>query len=261
MKKIYFIALLFGFFILKLSIVYALEPISKPTIPTNNKNETEKVLVVPSSNLVKDSSGILDKRYIELLERVNQQNSLLWNPYNTSIAILAFLVAFGAIGFAFMIYRQGKDYRDQRDTEVKAFFKKQEDLNTEARSNLLAQGRELDVQIKTTIDEMQTRINGVEESTKTIEESKLKELKEKIAKLMIQKESVTGQVANLSSAVSVEYESPTSLSFSSLSAPSWHRCSQCKFGFKLLGARVPGMTIMGTSGSAQCPKCGNIDSI
>ncbi|GEM_PF-6913464 len=259
MKKtilsVFFSILLFS----QSSFVLAAETLSQSV----TTDKMEKILPATLSN-------ISDQRYIELLERVNQQTSLLWTPYNTFIAALGVLVAFGAIFSAVLIYWQSKDYREQRKSEVKAFFEEQEKLNKEARSNLLAQGRELDTQIKTTIDEIQTRIDGVEASTKTIEEQKLKELKEKIAKLMIQKESISSQVANLSGAVSVEYEDPDSLYSNSASVsafgiktPSWHRCSQCKFGFRLIQERfrLPQYSVLGTGGNVQCPKCGNVDSI
>ncbi|MDO8490342.1 MAG: hypothetical protein Q7S47_02915, partial [bacterium] len=237
-------------------IVFALEPISMSVAPMNDIDKTGQVLRAAVFSAAQDGSENFDKRYIELLEKVNQQTSLLYNPYNTIIAILAFLVAVGSISFALMIYRQGKDYREQRDSAMKAFLEQQEKLNEEVRLSFLEKSRELEEQVKLTLKEAQ-------KAEQSKDQPRYDELKEKIDSLMKQREDVQSQSVRLSGAVFVEHEDPMRLSFTGLglTTPSLHRCSQCKFGFRLLGARPAGVTAMPSNDNVQCPKCGNVDLV
>src|SRR3989344_6410902 len=66
--------------------------------------------------------GTTTQAYLEILEKTNQQLSLWYNPYGLMVAALTGLVALLAIVFAFVLWRQGKDYSDAR----KKFFEEQE---------------------------------------------------------------------------------------------------------------------------------------
>lgn len=252
--KRYCVALFIGYILMN-STVLALEQESEATV-LNSKNEARQVLIAPPSNEMRVNSQDFDKRYIELLEKVNQQTSLLWTPYNTFIAALGVLIALGAIISVYFIYRQGKDYKDQRNSEINAFFKRQEKLNEETRLKLSQKSRELEEQVKSTLQEAQ-------KAEQSSDEPKYVELKEKIERLMKQREVVQSQVSNLSGAVMVEYDSPKSLSLGMSSTPSWIRCSQCKFGYRLMGVQTQFAyaTNPFERGNAQCPKCGNIDQV
>jgi hypothetical protein len=50
-------------------------------------------------------------QYQQILEKTNQQLGLWYNPYSLSISILTLLVALLAIFFAYIMWRQGKEYR------------------------------------------------------------------------------------------------------------------------------------------------------
>lgn len=57
--------------------------------------------------------------YIQILEKTNQQLSLWYNPYGLAVGILTALVALLAIIFAWVLWRQGKEYRDIFDKFLK----------------------------------------------------------------------------------------------------------------------------------------------
>lgn len=50
--------------------------------------------------------------YVSVLEKTNQQLSLWYNPYGLMIGILTLLVALLAIYFAYILWRQSRDYKD-----------------------------------------------------------------------------------------------------------------------------------------------------
>jgi len=50
--------------------------------------------------------------YLEILEKTNQQLSLWYNPYGLMIAILTLLIAVLAIFFSYILWKQGKEYKD-----------------------------------------------------------------------------------------------------------------------------------------------------
>jgi hypothetical protein len=52
-----------------------------------------------------------DSLHIALLERVNSQLSLVWNPLGVMIGALGVLFAVGAIASGLILYRQGREYR------------------------------------------------------------------------------------------------------------------------------------------------------
>src|SRR3989344_565750 len=52
------------------------------------------------------------QNYINVLEKTNLQLSLWYNPYGLMVGVLTLLVALLAIYFAYILYRQGRDYKD-----------------------------------------------------------------------------------------------------------------------------------------------------
>ena len=52
------------------------------------------------------------QNYIEILEKTNQQLSLWYSPFSLVVGFLGIFIALLAIFFAFVLWRQGKDYRD-----------------------------------------------------------------------------------------------------------------------------------------------------
>lgn len=99
------------------------------------------------------------QNYIEILEKTNAQLSLWYNPYGLMIGILTLLVAVLAIYFAYILYRQGRDYQD--------FLEKQK--------NIL--GEETRGHAKKVLDEyIQSRNKELEGSTGEVKEKIEKEL-------------------------------------------------------------------------------------
>lgn len=60
-----------------------------------------------------------DSLYISVLEKTNQQLGLATNPLSLMVAALGVLFTIGAIVAGWLLYRQGRDYRDQRDKTLK----------------------------------------------------------------------------------------------------------------------------------------------
>lgn len=50
--------------------------------------------------------------YVDILEKTNQQLSLWYNPYGVLVGILGLFMALLAIFFAYILWRQGRDYKD-----------------------------------------------------------------------------------------------------------------------------------------------------
>lgn len=65
----------------------------------------------------------MENQYIQILEKTNQQLSLWSNPYGIMVSVLTALFAVLTIISAFIIYRQGRDYKDA----MSAFLKEQEE--------------------------------------------------------------------------------------------------------------------------------------
>ncbi len=59
-----------------------------------------------------------DSLYIALLEKVNSQLSLATNPWSLMVSGLGLLFTIGAIIAGWLLYRQGKDFREQRATTL-----------------------------------------------------------------------------------------------------------------------------------------------
>lgn len=62
-----------------------------------------------------------DSLYIDFLQRVNQQLGPLSNPYGIMVAAFGVLFAAGAIIAAFIIWRQGREYRRLLDGEIEKY--------------------------------------------------------------------------------------------------------------------------------------------
>ena len=90
--------------------------------------------------------SINTQNYIDILEKTNTQLSLWYNPYGLMIGILSILIAVLAILFAFILWRQGKDYKDAFNT----FLDEQKEVSTNEIKKVILEARGiLDEQINT----------------------------------------------------------------------------------------------------------------
>lgn len=213
-----------------------------------------------------DSSTSQD--YIEILEKTNQQLSLGWTPINIIVGILTFLVAILTIGltvgFAFISYRQGREYQQKIDDSLKKsreyFEKIVQERNQKA--------KEIEEKFSSIISKYEAKLK---ELLKTPEEQKkqIDEIEKSIQQLKTEKELLSAQTGSIS--VTPEYNDYSPLTGSSYlaSRPRYHKCSQCGFGFNVnddcsrFGLQYPFLSTLHVNSGATvtCPKCGNIDKL
>ena len=108
------------------------------------------------------------QNYIEILEKTNQQLSLWYNPYGLMIGVLTLLVALLAIYFAYILWRQGKDYKDFL-LEQKSLIK--DDTRNYAKEVIDQLSASLVEELRTTTGEQRKLIERQLESLRTARES------------------------------------------------------------------------------------------
>lgn len=208
----------------------------------------------------------MQEKYINILEKTNQQLSLYWTPYNTIITILTALFAILAIIFGFFIYIQSKEYKERLTEDKKRYAEKIDKFLKEHQRYA-----------KKLMDERNAKIKGIESNlSKTVleyekklevllktpkkQKYKIEEIEKAIEKLKTEKELLKSQIGAIT--VTPEYNYPSAIS--AFGGSNFHKCSHCGFGFKIEGYdRNDRMTAISTIGNATvtCPKCGNVDPI
>ena len=97
--------------------------------------------------------GTTTQQYIDILEKTNQQLSLWFNPYSLMINVLGILIAVLAVVFAFILWRQGKEYKDN----MNAFLETQRRmLNVELKKVRANHKRLLEKQISEVKENLET---------------------------------------------------------------------------------------------------------
>lgn len=71
--------------------------------------------------LLQQPTSLVDQRYIDLLEKVNNQLSMRWTPYSVTFTVLALLLGFLSIAAIVIIWYQGKEYRERLDATVREY--------------------------------------------------------------------------------------------------------------------------------------------
>lgn len=94
-----------------------------------------------------------DQRYIELLEKTNEQLNLLWTPLNVLFAAMGVLFAAGAIIAAFLLYRQSQEHRKQ----INAFLEDAQTLLNRAVADS-------DHQLRTNITDVNSQLDAMIQS-------------------------------------------------------------------------------------------------
>ncbi len=95
------------------------------------------------------------QNYIEILEKTNQQLSLWYNPYGLIIGVLTLLVALLALYFGYILWRQGRDYKDFLEEQRKIIS---EETRIYAKSVLDERIAFLNVEISTLTGEARNRV-------------------------------------------------------------------------------------------------------
>ncbi|MDD3067183.1 MAG: hypothetical protein PHO48_05150 [Candidatus Gracilibacteria bacterium] len=182
-----------------------------------------------------------DNQYREILEKTNQQLSLWWNPYGVMIASLGVLFAVLAGVFAFILWRQSKDYKEENKENFENF--------------LSAQNEKSEAAIKKLDDMLAQKEKEFTSATK----EKKAEIQKIIDDLQLRKISIEASTFSASSPVTVK--SFDLGEYSMLLGSSFHKCSKCGFGFQVDSA-ISSISISVSSNKAvACPKCGNVDKI
>lgn len=108
------------------------------------------------------------QNYIDLLEKTNQQLSLWYNPYALMVGILTLLVALLAMYFAYILWRQSRDYKDFLE-EQRNFVR--DDTRKHAKEVLDEAITRQDAELQHATGEVRERIEGALNSLKTARES------------------------------------------------------------------------------------------
>lgn len=193
------------------------------------------------------------QNYISILEKTNQQLSLWYNPYGIAIAALAILFAILAVVVTFVIYRQGRDYKDKLEAD-REFYKKKMAEFLDTQTKIIEERSK-------TAEELSKKTDSIlKEYKKKLEKSsknQRKEIQKAIDKLELEKLKLKTDVGPLT-------VSPNSFDYSALSSvdlfgKKMHKCSHCGFGFYV--NTNPTYSIALGGNTVTCPKCGNIDSL
>ena len=119
-----------------------------------------------------ETADVATNTYIAILEKTNQQLGLWSNPYGIMVMVLTILVALLAISFAYILWRQGKEYREV----FKSFLEEQKKIACEKTAEMIVEAKmAIDQQIHEGEEKMVT-LHGEEkaEFEKEIEDLKMK---------------------------------------------------------------------------------------
>ncbi len=131
---------------------------------------------------IPDQNQLLMDQYFSILEKTNQQLSLWSNPYGVMVGVLTFLVAAGAIIFAFILWKLSNDQRD--------FLVEQKKKMKEANEGIKKCKLKYDKQIKEHKLEYDKQIKESEEKMKVAKEEQKKDLQDKIDELKRERVSI-----------------------------------------------------------------------
>ena len=263
-SKTAFAVILFCGFVARAENAAAQSNVAAKIVETSNTTPilqpAEVAGTSPTQTIPRTSSDELNRRYVEILEKTNQQLSLWWNPMSVFIGALGVLFTMGAIVVAVIIYRQGSEYKQS----LAQFTKTYSAIIDRAIQEKVTQLETF----RTTIDSSIKELKEQKQSQTTTEDNK-KQIADAIANLERAKKNVVEQLQR--PAVSPEFIWPTGSVFASPSGvfsneEKYHRCSKCGFGFKMASSPFDELHAISRYGSqyggqksVACPSCGNID--
>lgn len=197
---------------------------------------------------------VLSNRYIDVLEKTNQQLSLWSNPYGIIIAALSVLFTVLTIVAVVIIYRQGSEYKEKLELDRKFYREKM--------SEFLNSQKQIIEEKSKTAEELSQKIDSIlEEYKKKLEESsesQKEEIQKAIDKLEIEKLSLRRDVGPITVTPNFDYSSLSAVAMSDVFSRKLHKCSHCGFGF-YVEPGSPMATIAGPK--VTCPMCQNTDYI
>jgi hypothetical protein len=145
---------------------------------TEVKSKIDTIIIIQKSY---DEEII--KKYSQILEKTNNQLSLLYNPYGLFVAMLGVLFTVAAILVAIIIYRQSKEYKE--------LIKKSYDEHNLAFEQLIRekekQMESLQLSFDKTISEYKMKLSTVEGERKT-------QIEKFIDELEVQKDFLSSQI-------------------------------------------------------------------
>ncbi|MFA6099317.1 MAG: hypothetical protein WC750_00375 [Patescibacteria group bacterium] len=168
--------------------------------------------------------------YIDVLEKTNQQLSLWYNPYGVMVMILTILVALLAISFAYIIWRQGKEYKEA----FKASLAEQKKIASDELSKWKEESKKI---VDAQINEQKEKLKSLDGEAKEQVEKVIEDLKKK-------KESLESPVPSCSTSPFTDIVN-RSLFYQPTNVMSWMGQNYCSFCGKEC-----------ISGSLFCPSCG-----
>jgi hypothetical protein len=206
---------------------------------------TQEIVFAQDTIIVQKSFE--QEKYINFLEKVNQQLSLYWNPYNTIMTILTALFAIFTIVFGVLIFFQSREYKQRLIKSKKEYQEKIDNLFEEIKKNN-------EKSFDSWILKKEEEIKKISKGTK-IPKGKIQEMEKLIDELKREKELLKSPIT-----VVPDYNNLGSMS-AIFSGEKLHSCSHCKYTFKVrdYGFSSGGIALGGST--VTCPKCGNIDSI
>ncbi|MFH1608946.1 MAG: hypothetical protein ABH951_02950 [Patescibacteria group bacterium] len=205
---------------------------------------------------------IMLNNYSSILEKTNQQLGLWSNPYGIMIMTLTVLIALLAIVVAFIIYRQGKDYKEKLEDDRKQQNKNFDDFLASQKSIIEereVKASEVEEKIDKLLEEYEKKLKVSSKEQKIEIERAIKDLKE-------QKVTLGGMIGPLTVSpnrldTTCAFTSAPTMSdiYKNLGLKNMHHvCNKCGFGFfvenNLATLGVIGRTVT-------CPKCGSVDYI
>lgn len=110
------------------------------------------------------------QNYIEILEKTNQQLSLWYNPYGILIGVLTLLLAFLAILFTYILWRQGADYKKTFESFLD---ERRKFIDGETQRTI----RHLQITINSVIEDWQKKLETTSGETKMRAEAELEKLR------------------------------------------------------------------------------------
>ncbi|MFA5967165.1 MAG: hypothetical protein WC805_01425 [Patescibacteria group bacterium] len=211
-------------------------------------------------------SQAIINQYIDILEKTNHQLSLSWNPYNTILTIMLFIIAFLTVIFAVVVYFQGTEYKKKLnedkinfDIKIKDLFSKHDKQVSRFINERKSKLKEIDKNYVALIDQYEQKLK-VLESKPTGEKRRIEEIEKSIERIKTERDIL--KTSGEPVIVTPDYFSPLASSFG---GDTMHKCSVCHYGFKVKGPSdyntIYSPLISGGKGMVACPKCGNVDTL
>ncbi|MFA5050628.1 MAG: hypothetical protein WC499_00725 [Patescibacteria group bacterium] len=211
----------------------------------------------PKNSEISQATNALDAKYINILEKVNQQLSFRWNPYNIILSILTFLVMIFTIIFAVITWMQGREFKIRLEKNKREFKTRIDDFFGE--QNKITQKWLMEQEEKYTklITEYNLKLEELKKNPQDKEE--IKRIKETIEELKKEKVTLSSQIGPIT--VTPEIEDYFPASGISLFGKTVHQCSYCGYRFKIKKDPFIATASVINHETVACPKCGNQDSI